>query len=517
MPGDEGVRVPALAHHFAEAASAGCALKAADYALAAARQAIGQAAWEDAVSRLERGLKALEGLDPPDLERRCDLLLLLAEAWTRFFDPARARAAAAPAVEAARALGSPARLGQAAYWYTRASVGGAHEEVLTDAADVLEEALRALGAEMPALRARILVILAARQPQHHDGEAMRREALVLARRSGDHDALGVALGAACAALRGSPRLREFLALAEELVSAAPPDGWDGWRSGHEHRGKGRLSAGDRSGFEADLVACERLGAERRFWYFQWIAAMWRATLALLDGRFAEVDALAAVARDVNVLAESGPQFFLRQVFKVRLEQGDLVAARSAAIRLMEKWPSNHLHRAMLGSIEAELAGTDGDRHAAEAFANADLGPMLPERWPVTLACQTEVAVALGGADRAARLYATFEPYREQVVIGGMGDGCMGAVDRYLGMLAAVAGRRAEAEAHYESALRIETGLRSPPLLARTRYWHGRMLIQLGGTADRGRAEELLALSRDTAERLGMAQLSAQARTLLSRA
>ena len=135
----------------------------------------------------------------------------------------------------------------------------------------------------------------------------------------------------------------------------------------------------------------------------------------------------------------------------------------------------------------------------------------------SLAYQTEVAVALGGADRAARLYATFEPYREQVVIGGMGDGCMGAVDRYLGMLAAVAGRRAQAEAHYETALRIETGLRSPPLLARTRYWHGRMLIQLGGTADRGRAEELLVLSRDTAEWLGMAHLSAQARALLSRA
>jgi len=136
---------------------------------------------------------------------------------------------------------------------------------------------------------------------------------------------------------------------------------------------------------------------------------------------------------------------------------------------------------------------------------------------VTLAYQTEVAVALGGVDRATSLYATFEPYREQVVIGGMGDGCMGAVDRYLGMLASATGRSVLAEAHFETALRIETGLRSPPLLARTRYWYGRMLLERSGPGDLGRAKDLLVSSSETAERLGMAQLSAQALALLSRA
>jgi len=84
-------------------------------------------------------------------------------------------------------------------------------------------------------------------------------------------------------------------------------------------------------------------------------------------------------------------------------------------------------------------------------------------------------------------------------------------DRYLGQLAATLGRWDGAESHYGAALDVETGFRSPPLLTRTNYWYGRMLME----RDRRATPTDVASYwdpplRTTAERLGMARLSAQA-------
>src|SRR5205085_8330070 len=115
------------------------------------------------------------------------------------------------------------------------------------------------------------------------------EALVLARASGDSEALGVALLVRSWVLGRTARARERLVVADELVTAAPRHGWDGWRGGYEQRGAARLVLGDRDGFEADAAACGRIGVDRRFWYYQCRALLWRATSALLDGRFDEAD------------------------------------------------------------------------------------------------------------------------------------------------------------------------------------------------------------------------------------
>ena len=89
------------------------------------------------------------------------------------------------------------------------------------------------------------------------------------------------------------------------------------------------------------------------------------------------------------------------------------------------------------------------------------------------------------------------------------------MDRYLGMLATVLGRWSEAEGHFETALRIEAGLRSPPFLARTRYWYARLLITRPD-GDARRATELAATAEETARKLGMAALADDARRLLDR-
>ncbi len=506
---DDARRLPALAHHFAEGATAGGAVKAADYAILAARQAFAQSAWEDAIAFLERGLEALGAVEHPDLERRGDLLLMLAETWCRFWDVPNLKAAAEEALDVARSLRSPQRLAQAVRWYLTSNVGLEPRR----ATELTEEALALLGDDHPALRA---LVLARYAPFTEHGEATR-EALELARRSGDSDALGVALRARSLSLAETGEAEERLALAEELVSAAPPGGWDGWRGAYEQRAVARLVVGDRRGFEADAEASARLGTERRFWYYQRAGLLWQGTLALLDGRFDQAERLATAGnspgerKDGPAPSAAVTDLHAIQLSKRALERGEPQKAVDVLEPVLERLPGHTLLRAMLASARAELGDVDEARRQVSLVAN-EMSRFLA----ATLAYLAEVAAALEDPGLAAFVYDRLRPMAGLVVASGQVAHCPGAVDRYLGQAAATRRRWDDAEAHYEVALRVDRGLSAPPLVARTQYWYARMLCERGDPADAARAGDLLTRSLETAETLGMARLAAQAGELLGR-
>jgi DNA-binding SARP family transcriptional activator len=77
LPGEAGDRLPALAHHFAEAAATGCIDQAADYALAAADHFLRIPAADAAVATLQRAVKVFDARRAGDDERRTALLLKL--------------------------------------------------------------------------------------------------------------------------------------------------------------------------------------------------------------------------------------------------------------------------------------------------------------------------------------------------------------------------------------------------------------------------------------------------------
>jgi tetratricopeptide (TPR) repeat protein len=81
------------------------------------------------------------------------------------------------------------------------------------------------------------------------------------------------------------------------------------------------------------------------------------------------------------------------------------------------------------------------------------------------------------------------------------------------MLATCLDRFDEAERHYQAALEMEDRIASPPLLARTRYWYARMLLERQAPGDRERAVELLVLALETADALGMRALAAEIKDL----
>lgn len=512
-----GAHVAALAHHFSLAAATGTASKAAEYALLAAERATAQAAYEEAVTHLERGLAALEAGGVAAPERRCELLLALAPARLQTLDLVGMRTAAHEAAVTAQRMGSVERLARAACAHTPiASVGKLDQ----DGVDLCLLALGALGAEERVLRAQVLATLAIHQAyagHHREALAASEEALALARSAGEPGALGSALEAGCIARWGSEHAGEGLVLAEELLARGPASpGSLGWVNPHRLRALPRLTLGDVAGFDADVAEVQRLGTELGNRDLLLMSATWRTLRALLDGRFDEVETLAASHRAIE--GEDVSAAFTVQMFQLRFEQGRLSEMKPALLAAAARYPlGNTAVRAALALSQVELGELEEARRGFEALA-AGRFACVPRAmtWPVSLAYLTEVSVALGDADRAVSLFELMRPHRGHLVVGG-GVVCPGAVDRYLGMLATELGRLDDAVGFFEAAAGLEAQISAAPALARTLACFAAALLMRDLPGDRVQAVQLLHASLDRAQALAMAGVVQRATALLDAA
>lgn len=290
--GTRGPHVGALARHYAAAAPAGTAAKAADYALAAAHAALDQLAFEEAVLLLRTGLSALEA-GPPDLKRKGELLSALGMIYVRYDDFGAVQDIADQLLELAARSNSPDDLAHGALYRGMGAPLRGSDPALTS---LLESALEKL-ADDHALRARLLMQLArARLVDGGSGEAEAREAVGLARAAGDapgfHNPLRSVLYAYVNFLRwrGDPAdLPEWLAVADEIVTIEnelPTAVGNGVRV----RAFGRLRMGDRDGYEADVAEMARRSEKSPSSSARAMVIRQRAVLAELDGRLVDLEA-----------------------------------------------------------------------------------------------------------------------------------------------------------------------------------------------------------------------------------
>jgi DNA-binding CsgD family transcriptional regulator len=107
---------------------------------------------------------------------------------------------------------------------------------------------------------------------------------------------------------------------------------------------------------------------------------------------------------------------------------------------------------------------------------------------------------------AGLLYPELAPLSGGNVVIGHVVACFGAVDRYLGMLAATLGQWERAEDHFERAMILNRRMGADTWLARTAYEYGRMLLARG---EADRAAALFGEADRIAERIGMAALRRQ--------
>ena len=480
-----GAHVAELAHHFAQAAAAGDAAKALAYAREAGERAMGLHAYEEADAQYRRALEALRFAGPDD-PGRCRLLLRLGAAQARAGRYREAEMSCLEAAELARKLGSSELLAQAALGYGQRELRGG--EVNRRLVELLREALEALPATDPPLRARLLARLSLELTFSDETEPagpVSREAVELARRLGDTDSLSGALRARWMTVWGPDGLEERSAIAEELLRLGRAAGDRELElAGRCRRATSSLQSGDARTVAADISACAGLAEELRMPAHQWLATTMRAMWALLRGSLEEAERLAELARSLQPDGPNTGSAYHGLLDMLRWDQGRPVA--------------DDTEPGALPARVDELARRPRDG-----------------RWLPAVALAALAAVRHQEAAAGDRLYRALLPYQAQVVVGTMPHPvvCLGSASLYLGLLATLTSRWDEAGEHLEAAVAAHERLGARPLLARARYEYGRTLLARGQAGDRHRALELLDQALAAADALGMAIVTDGARAL----
>jgi tetratricopeptide (TPR) repeat protein len=493
---------PALARHYAAAGRAAPLDRAAETIVAAGRQAFDQADLAGAASYARLGLDLLERVGGDNPARHCDLLCLAVLA-----EPAseRGKRIALEAIEAASAANDPARVARATELYAEYVAFGRLDET---AVTLCRRALDMVSPDDRVNRGRLLAALAtnlAWSPKggsatQTEAETLCAEAAALLGDDGDSWVRWRVYDAYCIALHASPDLGRRLAVATAAVEA----GQHG--AGIWHRAIARLAAGDRTGFEHDRA---HYAQSAHPWY-RAVAVEWDALLALLDGRWDEVEhhanqALKAFPDDVNF-----QNVYWTQLFALYWETGRLAEVLPLVEAAATQSPDTPGIRAAAALAHLEVGEYDTARRLLVSVA--DNLATLPRdfSWTVTLALVIEIAVRSRDLERLAAAAEMLLPFSGQLIVVGMGTHVHGAVDRFLAIAAAASGRIDEAEALFAAAVNVEEQISAPALAARTRYWWSWALAQSESNAARIRSQQLHAQVIDACKQFGQGGLAALA-------
>ena len=498
----QGEPVPAaeLSAHFSAAIAAepAAAAAAVEYGLAAAFDASTHLAFEDAVALLERVLTVLDTRPDPDATQRMDVLLALAESRRQAGRLAQARATFFDAADAAQRLGDSGALARAAIGVhsVSAKTGASPERERTVA--LLEEAVRRTDGQPANVRARVQAALARdlyfslEPPRMRRAERVAREAAALARASGDASVLSHCLvslhdvnwrpGAARARL---DVLDELLALAGSLDAA------DLMAQAHLLRSTAFLELGDaRAHHELDVYCrdAERLGDAAS----RWSSLSRRASAALLRGMLdrAEelIDAAGALAQqtgDADALWVHDIQRW--ELARFRGGRGGFRRLRPHSEPDVETWaPWPALIAAEAGEVESAAAVLSAAPVAQLAGPGATEGYDL---WFPAIAA--EAAARCGSDELRAALYERLAPFAGTHVVCGAAVAYDGAIDHYLGLLAAALGRHREAAEHFDHAVSLHQRLGAPGWVTLSRAELGELAFMAvsPGVSNRFHADE----------------------------
>jgi class 3 adenylate cyclase len=511
----------ALAQHFTQALPLEGADKAIKYTSAAGDEALADLALEDAVSYFERALHLHAQYTPTDWSQQVDLLTDLAEALM-LVDEAAGVDAALRAVNAARVNGSSEQFGRAVIVFTEplSAVLSYPDQVRS----LLTEAQRRLGEHHGALRARLMTIEAfkysAYQLQGRDGRALASRAVALARDAGAVPTLTAALFARAMSLESTPQTAERLALGNELVTLGQAEGRHAAMTtvhGLRVLAGVHLELGDADALNSTVKDLTHVGQDLRWLPGLVFAAQWRATQALLEGRFDAVrDAWNDMRQYTRAYRAVAPME-AQQAYYLARERGDLAEMIGPLEQIATTGSESLYVPAMLAVAQLDTGAEAAAVATLASLDTADLGQGETESaWAAVLALLAEVAATGDSAAHAVLLYDLLEPFAGRLIATVIGLACLGAAERYQGMLATTLERWDDAEGHFERALDLERRMRGNALAPRTRFWHARFLLRRARSGDDRTAREILGEVAEDTRRIGMRRLSEQAEELLAR-
>lgn len=487
---EQGAPCAEIAHHFQLAGN--CPGELAHYASRAGYDALGMGAHEPARTHFFVALDAMAEVT----SERIEVELALSEAYRRAGDRERTNRSCEQAAEHARSLGHAELFARAALQRGAEFTFGRTDKVLVA---LLEEAMQPELA--PSLRARVMARLAAaRQPAQNFDEPLQlaREAVALARQSGDRKALALVLRDARATYLPMDSLEQRLQLDLETLSLAL-ETRDAYSVLHALRRlvNDRLEQGDIVAALGHIEHYARVAAELREPRHRWFEHAALASIRTLQGRFDEAERLLAEAD-----AATGPGALTELAFLLtqklvwclasrrdeRLLEFDEMLARALS---HESEPYLHWLRVL---VHVRLGDLD---FARSGFARIGSGyhPRFSGQ-----SLTSGVAIALGEPALMATIYEVLSSceshYSPQMTFDG-------SHARALGSLSWALGRPDQAREHFEVALRENAKIGAKPWLAQTAFEYGRLLLESGNADDRARASELHAQALVIARELDM--------------
>jgi DNA-binding SARP family transcriptional activator len=504
----------ALAHHALEAAAgAGDPVRAVDLAQQAAARAGAVLAYEDAATLLRRAATVLERRGG-SAELQAELQCALAEALARAGSIDEARRSSARAGELARTTNRPDLLARSAL-----ALGGAGVTILgadRETVASLDRALDAIGSDHPVLRVRLLARLAIELAYDADParrDALSQEALELARTSDEPAALASALNARHVIAWGPDGCEERLGRATEMLELAERAGDRELALQARHwRVVDLFELGDGPALRDEITAYADLSAQVRLPAFAWYVPLWRATLAMLEGRIDDGIALSRRAHDLgrqagdaNAEVFYAEQYLLRMVVQGRIRDVDpAVDGVEGGVDVAERaqrGPAWRAYRFTFAWWHGERGELDDARRDFES-AVADGLQTLPRdvNWLAALASAVEACVLLGDTERASQLRALLEPHAARMVVTARGASHAGSVAYFAARAAALSGDAKAADDLFAQAARRDREAGATAFVVRDLSRHGEFLRAVG---ESGRGRGLLRAAAERARAVGL--------------
>jgi DNA-binding CsgD family transcriptional regulator len=340
------------------------------------------------------------------------------------------------------------------------------------------------------------------------------EAVAITRRLGDPGTLAFALLAKRVACATNDNLDERMALTTEAIARAEEAGdtelrwWGGVLLVWDHAEAGDLEH-ERRAVEMSLEQSRTAPTP----FKAWSDDNFRAQFALREGNYA-----AAEESFMLAIGELPLTYSPWTLLYLRREQGrlhEIAAALEPLTDMNTVWKTRHALRVLL-AVELGWDNAEAlfDEMAARDFADVP----VTERWLDALVVLAEACVSLGAPRprQAQLLYDLLLPYSDRLMAVLVEVTHLGAVSRFLGMLATLLGRWGDAERHFEHALELNERMGLRPLVAHTRHAWADMLVKRGDACDIDRARELNAQALAAAREIGMVRLQRMAEALETR-
>ncbi|MEN8184386.1 MAG: hypothetical protein ABFS46_17815, partial [Myxococcota bacterium] len=490
----------ALSFHFGRAGKKG-RQKAIDYARHAGDHANRQLGFDEAARHHRVALERLEANGESQSRRVGEILVALGKALE---SGGRVEAAdvRARAVALGRALADPELVVRA--------IGDLQDPLDPQPfGDALDDALRLLGGEKSAIRARALAqrsYMAYASGDLQVGLEQSAMAVEVARAAGDPEALYMALTARGIHAPHTSENEEGKTLLDERLALAL--GRNDLRD--EFYSRLGLAARciedvDPEGFERELARCREIAAELPEHPEAYELTELEAARALWKGQLDEAERLNARALEMGLrfqstqaFARAGARTALLLAMRGRwtvLER----AARAAVTQLpMMAGPGILVALAIVEQGRVEEGRLEFGRIAAGDFENL----RRDATYRLNLVFLSEIAARLGDTERAAQLHRLLLPWEKRYITAGPSV-YVGCATRYLGLLDATLGRLDEAERRLRQATLVEERMEARPWEAYARFDLARVLADRRGDRNLESAREELERALAIARHVGM--------------